>query len=607
MEGKEITSQLEILGHIKEFYIDKYARKIGVSSLDCSNYLHDISNSVLSLEDATSCDGPISIQEITHVLKSMGSNKSPGNDGLTKEFYLAFFDVVGPCLCDSFNKSFDNGVLPTSQRQATITLIEKPGKDSRYIKSWRPISLLNVDVKILSKVLADRLTKVLPKLIHYDQTAFVSNRYIGEPIRLISDIMAHLDQVKGEGILFAADFAAAFDSIDYALLFEALKKYGFNSNFIKWIRLLHTDLQSCVMNNGHSTGYFNLSRGTRQGDPLAPYLFILIIEMLATVVRENKYIKGIIIGDMEVKQCLYADDTTYFLKDITSFQHLMKVLNQFSKLTSLKVNYDKSEAAWLGGSKASKHYPVECQWVDLTTDAISILGIKFTYDSSLSRHLNFDQTLDKFKTCLNMWRSRNLTIYGRAEILRTLAFPKILYVCNMLDPSKQFIDGVHQASINFIWKGKKPKVKYSTLIQDKLLGGISLPDLEARLKTQRLVWVKRLLCGDFKPWKQIAYFHLKSIGGFRHIRSNFNSQAIPKTLPQFYKSCLNDWAKFSACDPQTACQVLCQPLWSNACISSKLAKTVNPCLSSYGIHNVGDLFSDKAQLKQLNNFIPINS
>ena len=154
---------------------------------------------------------------------------------------------------------------------------------------------------------------------------------------------------------------------------------------------------------------------------------------------------------------------------------------------------------------------------------------------------------------------------------------------------------------------KKPKVKYSTLIQDKLLGGISLPDLEARLKTQRLVWVKRLLCGDFKPWKQIAYFHLKSIGGFRHIRSNFNYQAIPKTLPQFYKSCLNDWAKFSACDPQTACQVLCQPLWSNACISSKLDKTVNPCLSSYGIHNVGDLFSDKAQLKQLNNFIPINS
>ena len=180
------------------------------------------------------------------------------------------------------------------------------------------------------------------------------------------------------------------------------------------------------MNNGHSTGYFNLSRGTRQGDPLAPYLFILITEMLATVVRENNDIKGIIIGDMEVKQCLYADDTTYFLKDITSFQHLMKVLNQFSKFTSLKVNYDKSEAAWLGGSNASKHYPVEYHWVDLTTDSISILGIKFTYNSSLSRHLNFDQTLYRFKTCLNMWRSRNLTIYGRAEIIRTLAFPKIL-------------------------------------------------------------------------------------------------------------------------------------------------------------------------------------
>ena len=89
-------------------------------------------------------------------------------------------------------------------------------------------------------------------------------------------------------ILFAADFAATFDNIDYIFMMEALKKFGFNSNFIQWIKLLHTDLSSSAMNNRYSTGYFKLSRGTRQGDPLAVYLFILIIAVLATVVRKNK-------------------------------------------------------------------------------------------------------------------------------------------------------------------------------------------------------------------------------------------------------------------------------------------------------------------------------
>ena len=166
--------------------------------------------------------------------------------------------------------------------------------------------------------------------------------------------MNYTNNDNPDGILFAADFAAAFDSIDYIFMIEALKKFGFNSNFIQWIKLLHTDLSSSVMNNGYSTGYFKLSRGTKHGDPLAAYLFILIIEVLATVVSKNKKIKGIIVGDKEIKQCLYADDITYFLKDIDSFYELKEVIKLFSFHTSLYVNYEKSEIAQLGQNKDSQ-------------------------------------------------------------------------------------------------------------------------------------------------------------------------------------------------------------------------------------------------------------
>ena len=103
----------------------------------------------------------------------MGSNKSPGNDGLTKEFYVCFFAKVGSLLVSALNFCHDKGELTSSQKQALITLIENRGKDKTFIKNWRPISLLNVDVKIASKALVVKLKKVINKLIAYDQTAYV--------------------------------------------------------------------------------------------------------------------------------------------------------------------------------------------------------------------------------------------------------------------------------------------------------------------------------------------------------------------------------------------------------------------------------------------------
>ena len=158
--------------------------------------------------------------------------------------------------------------LSNSQRHAVITLIEKKIKDKRYLKNWRPMSLMNVDTKIASKCLASRVKKVLSNLIHSDQTAYVKDRYIGESVRLISDILEYTDSNDIEAILFSADFEKAFDSIDHSFLFAVLESFGFGPDFIQWVRTLFYNAESCVINNGRSTGYFRLERGTRQGDPL---------------------------------------------------------------------------------------------------------------------------------------------------------------------------------------------------------------------------------------------------------------------------------------------------------------------------------------------------
>ena len=192
----------------------------------------------------------------------------------------AFFQENHSYLSDALNLSFTHGQLPNSHRQAMITLIEKKGKDKRFLKNWRPISLINVDTKVASKFLAIRVRKVLNSLIHSDQTAYLKDRYIGESVRLISDILEYTDDNDIDAILFSADFEKAFDSVDHCLLFSALKSFGFGPDFIQWVRTLFKNSESCVMNNGFSTGYFALERGTRQGDRLSACLFILALEVM---------------------------------------------------------------------------------------------------------------------------------------------------------------------------------------------------------------------------------------------------------------------------------------------------------------------------------------
>ena len=199
----------------------------------------------------------------------MPNGKSPGNDGLTKEFYEHFSDDLKFYFINSLKESKMDGNLSISQRQAVIKLIEKKDRDKRFVKNWRPISLLNVDTKILSKSLAEKLKNVLSELISSNQTAYVKNRCISESGRLISDVIKMCDMLDIPGYLVTMDFEKAFDSLDHDFLLFALKKFGFGENVIHWIKVLLNKQQSCVINGSFTTRYFNLEKGARQSDPIS--------------------------------------------------------------------------------------------------------------------------------------------------------------------------------------------------------------------------------------------------------------------------------------------------------------------------------------------------
>ena len=199
---------------------------------------------------------------------------------------------------------------------------------------------MNVDIEA-SKALALRMKKVTPNIINYDQTAYVKNRFIGESARLIDDLLYHTEQEDLDGILFATDMEKAFDSLEHTIIHATLEKFGFGEDFIQWIRTLLCNASSCVMNNGFLTGYFNLNRGTRQGDPLSAYLFILCLEVLLVRIRDDASVHGFKFDKTEIKLTSFADDVTFLVKDVSSIKRILKLMKTFGTFSSLKISVEK--------------------------------------------------------------------------------------------------------------------------------------------------------------------------------------------------------------------------------------------------------------------------
>ena len=272
---KEMTDESEINAHIASSNESLFKEKLSFKKENLTQYLENISMPCLSKEKQDSDEGVITEKELFEALKSMQNNKSPGNDGLSKEFYETFWEELKKPFMYAIQKSYNIKQLCVSQRQAVIKLVEKKGRDKRFIKNWKPISLLNVDTKLILKVLAERLENVLPDIISKNQTAYVNNRFISEGGRLINDLLEVCDTLNKKGYLVTTDIEKAFDSVNHVFLIAILEKFGFGKTFIEWIKILLKNQESCIINGGKTSQYFNLERGTRQGDPISAYLFKL--------------------------------------------------------------------------------------------------------------------------------------------------------------------------------------------------------------------------------------------------------------------------------------------------------------------------------------------
>ena len=374
-------------------------------------------------------------------------------------------------------------------------------------------------------------------MIHSDQTGFVKGRYIAQNIRLLSDLMEDLDHKNLSGIFLFIDFEKAFDTLEWNFILDTLKFFNFGPNFIKWFSTIYNGSQSAVMNGGNLTNYFEISRGVRQGCPPSPFLFILSVELLGLKIRQDPACIGIPLPNNTVANISqFADDTTIIASDTTSLKFCLQIINWFGSLSGLKLNKKKTQAMWLGSMKQSNSKILDFK---STKDPIKVLGAFLSYNQGKNIEANFFAKIRKMKTKLNLWLSRDLTLYGKSLLAKSLGVSQLTYTASMLSVPGNVIKLVQSQLFSFLWNNKKDKIKRSVMYQPLKYGGVSFVNFETVVKSLRLAWISRLLSDADEVWKAIPNHYLSQYGGLSFLlRCNFNPASIDKNLPLFYRELL---------------------------------------------------------------------
>ena len=546
VDGEDIDTDDKILAQINMFYRSLYSKQsVQLNTANAKKFLN-CNGKKLSDESKNLCEGKLSKDECYKVLCEMPSGKSPGNDGLTKEFYDKFWDLISDPLLESLNYSYENIQLSNSQKQSVITLILKPGKDKRNLQNYRPISLLNVDAKICSKALAARVIKVIDEIINPDQHAFIKGRKISEAIRNVHDMFYYLTTEQKNGFIASVDFQKAFDSIDHDFLYCVLESFGFGPSFIRWVQTLYFDIEGCVLNKGTSTGYFPIKRGVRQGDPLSPYLFLIVLETLAIRIRTSSKIKGITIHDKEFKLSLYADDFCAFCIDSESIAELFDILDQFNECSSLRCNKEKTEILSINYPRSKENtvnHPLSITHKDIKeVDTIKVLGTYVGYNFNILQTEKFRDSINGLKKTLNLWKLRKLTLLGKIQIIKTFGISKFMYMFSSISIPIWVSTEIEKIFYNFLWKGPD-RIKRNVMIQEIDKGGLKMIDLKSSIEAQHLMWIDRIRVDNSQIWFHVLSYYLKKYGGILFFNCNYDINKMLLNIPDFYKKILETWCR----------------------------------------------------------------
>jgi exonuclease III len=407
-------------------------------------------------EEATFLERPFEEGEVKDIIEGSQNNKSPGPDGFNFEFFKGCWEVIKGDLMKVFHEFFANSTMPRGMLSYFITLIPKvPNPHS--ISEFRPISLLGSLYKIVAKVLATRLGSVMEKIISKNQSAFIKGRLLVDGVLTINEVVDLAKRSKGECMIFKVDFEKAYDSVNWKFLEYMLGRFGFSERWIGWIKACVCAGNLSVLVNGSPTREVNIARGLKQGDPLAPFLFLLVAEGIGLLMSRAVsigFFKPFVFrnSDVVVSHLQYADDTL-FIGDacVENLWCIKAILRWFELMSGLKVNFGKSRIFGVGLEES--FMLVASKFLNCKRGKIPFIYLGLPVGANHRKEVTWEPVIEVLKRRLHTWKNRFVSLGGRVILINSvLAAIPLFYLSFMKIPIKVW-KKIVSIQRNFLWGG----------------------------------------------------------------------------------------------------------------------------------------------------------
>ncbi|CAK8579589.1 unnamed protein product [Lathyrus sativus] len=428
----------------------------------------------------------ISENDITKALKGIGDLKAPGLDGFGAKFFKSSWTTIREDVVAAIKEYFETGKIYKAFNNVVVSLTPK-GQSASEIQDYRPITICTTFYKIISKILTNRLGAVIPSVVNHNQAAFVPGQNIHQHIMLATELLKGYNRKGGTPrIMIQLDLQKAYDMVNWKALECIMKEMGFPNKFIHWIMLGITTVSYRFNIMGEYTDILQAKRGIRQGDPLSPMLFVLIMEymnrLLMKMQRDPNFNYHAKCEKLKITNLTFADDVLLFCRgDEISLHMILQTFRAFSISTGLIMNPNKCRIYFRGLDKEKRKVLKEMSDFQEGTLPFRYLGIPL-----VGRKLNithFMPLVDRIVARIHHWSSKLLSYASRIQLVKSITTAMVQYWLHCLPMPKTVIKKIDSICRSFIWTGKdtvsrKCPVAWKHMSCPTAQGGLNLINLQ---------------------------------------------------------------------------------------------------------------------------------